>query len=157
MVTHLWSWGSLLPPDHEWGGESSYVAASHGRWLLSWDSGSSCWCTSPCPSTRRPDFYLQPEPGKAGYDCLPKGRYRRPDLHHEMFELKEMSPPDRDFLHMLCISLHSACWSACTRYCPCPSLHPLTPSRSAQWQRRVIEKGYDRCAAEGSISAMTDV
>lgn len=48
------------------------------------------------------------------------------------WDLEENRLPDHDFLHRLCISLHSACWSVCGRYCPCPSPHPLTPSGSTQ-------------------------
>lgn len=156
MMTHPWSWGSLLRPDHEWWGGSSYAAASHGRWLVSWDTGSSCWCTSPCPSTRKPVIYPQPEPVRWVMFYYPQ--WDNADSIDTMTQdHAENSLPDHDFLHRLCISLHSACWSACGRYCPCSTPHPLTPSGSTQWQRGVIEKGYDRCVTERSIRALTDV
>lgn len=46
--------------------------------------------------------------------------------------VKRDAVPDRDFLHRQCTSLHIACWSVCEQYCPCSSLHPLTPSGSTR-------------------------
>lgn len=38
--------------------------------------------------------------------------------------------PGHGSRHTQCISLHSACWSECARWCLCSSLHPWIPSRS---------------------------
>ena len=62
MTTHLWSWGSPRLRGPVWAGGSSCAAAPLGRWRPSWGPGSSCWCTSPCPSARRPAFCLPPAP-----------------------------------------------------------------------------------------------
>ena len=52
--------------------------------------------------------------------------------HSMKWDLVENTLPDHDFLRRLCISLHSACWSVCGRYCQYPSPHPYTPSGSTQ-------------------------